>query len=268
MTSRHLHELIDACRPGHADMDQPEFSELARELAQDLELQRLFERSQQLDAAIRTTFQSVTPPPGLVERLLEVIEPASITNREGTPVVATLEPLVEPAKRSSRRSFAMRTGVASLSAVAAAITLWLTMPQPISTPSEQEIAEDVFRWNAELVEANWQTTANMPSQDFPTWQHLAVGSNDHWQWVSKRRIACYDFDTSLFAEGATVRLFVSKPTAPVALPGTPPVGYPSSGGWYIGAWQANGRVYYLAVQAGRDSKRLYSNLIGSSGPPA
>ena len=268
MTSRHLHELIDACRSGHEDVGQPELGELARELAQDPKLQRLFERSQRLDAAIRTTFQSVTPPAGLAERLLEAIETASNEERQETPAVAEAESRVELAKRSSRRSFAIWTGAASLSAIATAIAIWFVMPEPISTRSDREIAEDVERWNTELDETDWQTTANIPLRDFPTWQHLAVGSRDRWQWVTKGRIACYDFNTSRFADGATVRLFVLKPTAAVALPGTPPVGYSLPGGWHVGAWQAKGRVYYLAIQAGGDSKRLYSELIAPSGSTA
>lgn len=264
MTSRHLHELIDACRPGHNDVDEPEFSELAQELAQDPKLQRLFDRSQELDATIRTAFQSVTPPPGLAERLLEAIENASSADVEAASAVAEPAPQVTPVKRASRRSFAIRAGIASLSAVAAAIAIWLAMPQPASAPSDREIAEDVDQWNAELKEANWQAIANIPSQDFPTWQQLKVGDGDRWQWVSKRKIACYDFAIN---EGK-MRLFVMKPATSVALPASPPAGYPSPTGWHVGAWQANGRVYYLAVSANGDSKRLYSRVIASPFNPA
>ncbi|MEO8494863.1 MAG: hypothetical protein ABI614_07315, partial [Planctomycetota bacterium] len=258
------HELIDACRPGHEDVDQPEFSALAQELAKDPKLQRLFDRSQELDAAIRTTFQSVTPPPGLAERLLEAIENAVSADVEATPAVMEPAGQVTPVKRASRRSFAIRAGIASLSAVAAAIAIWFAMPQPVSAPSDREIAEDVDQWNAELKEANWQAIANIPSQDFPTWQHLKFGNGDRWQWVSKQRIACYDF---AIKEGK-LRLFVMKPAASVALPASPPVGYPSPDGWHVGAWQANGRVYYLAVSANGDSKRLYSRVIASPFNPA
>ncbi len=263
MTSEHLHDLIDACRPSHDDVDQPEFSELAIELPQDPNLQRLFERSQQLDAAIRTTFQKVTPPPGLAERLLEAIDAASSEEVEGSVVVAEAESRVEPAKRSSRRSFAIWTGVASLAAVAAAIVFWFQLPAPISS-SERDIAELVEQWNAELDEANWQSAASVAVQDFPTWQHLKIGPDDRWQWVSKRRIACYDFAVS----GGTVRLFVMKPTPSAELPAAPPAGYPSPDGWHVGAWRANGRGYFLAVYANGGSKDLYSRVIASSINPA
>ena len=63
--------------------------------------------------------------------------------------------------------------------------------------------------------------------------------------------------------GEIVRLFVSKPTSTEVFPPSPPAGYPSPNGWHVGAWQANGRVYYLAVYAHRDSKLLYSRVIGS-----
>ena len=263
MTSRHLHDLIDACRPGHEDVDLPEFSELARELAQDPKLQRLFERSQELDAAIRTTFQSVTPPPGLAERMLVAIEAASIEQGEGTLAVA--EARVEPVKRSSRRSFAIWSGIASLAAVALVFAYWFQLPEPV-TSSERDIAELVDRWNAELDEqADWQAIANIPSQDFPTWQHLDLRGVARWQWVTKRRSVCYDFAGT----GGTVRLFVMKQTPSAGLPTMPPDGYPSPNGWHVGAWQAKGRVYYLAVKAnGGSNKDLYSDVIRSSINPA
>ncbi len=263
MTSKPIHELIDACRPGHDDVDQPEFSELAKELPRDPKLKRLFERSQQLDAAIRTSFQTVTPPPGLAQRLLEAIETASSEEAETSAEVADAEVRVEPAKRSARRSFAIWTGVASLAAVAAAFVFWFQLPAPISS-SERDIAELVDQWNADLDDADWQTAATVPAQDFPTWQHLNISREDRWQWVSKRRIACYDFAIS----GGTVRLFVMKPSPSAGLPAAPPAGYPSPAGWHVGAWQANGRGYFLAVYANGGSKDLYSRVIASSINPA
>lgn len=269
MTSGHLYEMIDACRAGHDDVDQPEFSELARELSQDPKLRQLFARSQEVDSAIRTTFQAVTPPPGFAERLLEAIETAAIEDVEGTlAMAAKTEACVEPARRTSRRSLAMMAGVASISAIAAAITIWLAMPQPISVSTDHAIAEIVDRWNTALDEANWQTAVNIPSQDFPTWQHLKLSRDDRWQWVSRRRVVCYDLVINPRENGERVRLFVSQPTSAASLPAAPPAGYPSPLGWHVGAWQANGRVYYLAVYADRDSKSLYSRVVGSRINPA
>ena len=261
MTSKHLHELIDACRPGHEDADQPELSELARELKQDPNLQRLFERSQKLDEAIRTSFQAVTPPPGLAERLLAAIEAPAIEIGEAGPAIEETEPQVELPRHASRRTVGIWAGVSSLVAAAAVITLWFQWTPPISLTSERDIAEIVDRWNADLdLDAtSWQTIANVPAQSFPTWRHLNISGDDRWQWVSKRRIACYDFAN----RDGTVRLFVIKPTSPVALPTGPPVGYPSPNGWHVGAWQANGRVYYLAVFAEGDSKGLYTRVVSS-----
>ncbi|MBI2481467.1 MAG: hypothetical protein HYV60_23355 [Planctomycetia bacterium] len=270
MTSKQLYELIDACRPGRDDVDQPEFSELATALSQDPHLREVFARSQEVDSMIRTTFQAVTPRPGFAERLLESLETATIEDIEVSQgVITRAEPSVELARRSARRSFSMMAGVASICAVAAAITIWLAMPQPISTPSDHAIAESVDRWNTELdKKADWQTVTNLPTQDFPTWQHLEISRGDRWQWVSKRRTVCYDLVIRPRENGEIVRLFVSKPTSAVSLPAIPPAGYPSPAGWLVGAWQSNGRVYYLAVYANRDIKSLYSRVIGSRISPA
>ena len=266
MTSRHLHELIDACRPGHEDIDQPDFSELARELSQDPKLQQQFDRSQKLDSAIRTTFQDVTPPAGLAERLHEALESAPPSTEVDLHTTPGAGKSVESASRGSRRSWLWGATGVSLAAVAVAVTIWLGMIPPVTVfESDREIAENVDRWNTGLDEAAWQTTATIPSDDFPTWEHLDLRSVDRWQWVSKRRIVCYDFATS----ESTVRLFVMNPrNRSASLPATPPLGYPLPNGWHVGAWQANGRVYFLAVSAARDSKRLYSRVVASPITPA
>jgi hypothetical protein len=264
MTSRHLHELIDACRPGHEDVGLPEFRELAREMSQDPKLQRLFERSQQLDAAIQAAFHAVKPPAGLANRLLEAIETASSEEGDAAPAIATAELRVEPAQRRSRRSFAAWVGAASLAAVAAVIAIWFRLPDPMPD-SDHDIAELVDRWNADLDETSWQTIANIPSQEFPTWRHLDLRGVARWQWVSKRQSVCYDFQGS----DGTVRLFVMNPTGAVELLTAPPNGYPSPNGWHVGAWQAKGRIYYLAVKADDGKhKDLYSHVITSSINPA
>ena len=264
MTSKDLRELIDACRPGHEDVNQPEFRELERELSQDTDLQRLFERSQALDREIQTTFRSVTPPLGLAERLLEAIEPQLIEGRKAAPVVADTESRVERPKHFSRRAVAMWAAVTTLAAAAAVIVLWIRSPGPTSLSSPSEIAEVVDRWNADLDQASWQPPQDLPAQDFPTWQHLDLRGVARWQWVTERRIACYDFAID---EGR-VRLFVIKPAGSLSLPNTPPVGYPSPNGWHVGAWQEGGRAYYLAVHADGNSKRLYSDVIASRINPA
>ena len=258
MNPKDLHELIDSCRPGHTDVDQPELSELARELAQDPSLQQLFARSQELDDGIKTAFQSVTPPPGLADRLLEAIEKPAIERDEARATAADTELQLEPAKRSSRGLAAIWAGVASLAAVAA-IAVSFQWSQPISSSDERGIAEIVDQWNVELDGKSWGTVASDPAPGFPTWGHLKIGDNDRWHWVSEGRTICYD----LANNDGKVRLFVIKPDAVNALPTFPPGGYPSPNGWHVGAWQANDRVYYLAVKANGDSKRLYLRVISS-----
>ncbi|HRX77929.1 MAG TPA: hypothetical protein P5307_02645 [Pirellulaceae bacterium] len=259
MKSEPLHDMIDACRPGHDDLDQPEFSELAQALSEDSKLQRVFARSQEFDTTLRTTFQAVAPPPGFAERLL-----ASLDQFEEEPAVADVETAVEPAKRTSRRWFTVRAGMASLATVAAVVSIWFAMPQQKSTPSDRAVAERVDRWNEDFDEADWQRIADVSSpQDFPAWKPLELRSDDRWQWVLKQRTLCYDLNMTPQENGEIVRLFVSKPTSTEVFPPSPPAGYPSPNGWHVGAWQANGRVYYLAVYAHRDSKLLYSRVIGS-----
>lgn len=259
MNSKHLHELMDACRPGSDDLAQPELIELAGALSQDLEVRQVFSRSQEFDASIRTAFQSVVPPAGLAERLLEAMD-----KLEAQPVVDDDAPRVEVAKRGSRRWFAIGAGTLSLAGVAAAVAILLSNPQTASTLSAPAVAERVDRWNAKLTLRNWQSISNAPSQDFPIWQRIELRNEDRWQWVTNHRILCYDIAVDTQENGEIVRLFVSEPVSSETFPTTPPAGYPSpTAGWHVGAWQAQGRVYYLAVYAPQDSKFLYSRVIGA-----
>lgn len=272
MTSNRLYELIDACRPGHDDIDQPEFRELAIALSRDAELKRVFERSQGFDAALQDAFQSVTPPAGLGDRILTALETPSIDDAERNSSVEEVESRVELAKHDTRRSFLFGAksigSVVAVLAVVALIAMGFKPSGESSSPSDVAIAEHVASWNAELDNNTpWQKDANALAKEFPTWQSLDLRSAAGWKWVSERRIVCYDF--AINRDDATdgkLRLFVFKPTKSVALPSNPPAGYPSSDGWHVGAWQANGRVYYLAVYANRESKSLYEKVMASFSP--
>lgn len=255
--------MIDACRPGHSDIDEPEFKELVDELSQNPELRDIFTRSQEVDAAIRTTFQTVTLPPGLENRLLMLVE---ALEQDGD--VAKFEPQTAPVEVSNRRSFAIVAAFAVMGTVAAAITWLIVLPKPASMLSDQAIAEQVDQWNTKLDEAGWQSVANGPTQDFPEWQHLKLRAEDRWQWISRQQVVCYDFAISQRSNREIVRLFVRKATSSDRFPASPSAGYPSPHGWHIGAWRANNRVYYLAVKAERDSRLLYSRIVKTQISPA
>lgn len=261
MTSKRLLEMIDACRPGSDDLSQPELSELADELSRNPQLQNVFDQSQELDLSIRSSFQAVAPPHGLVDRLLESLEKNSPDAEDLEAHPDFDQPLVELSPRKSRRTWTMLVGSASLTAIVAALVIWLQAPSTEWTLSESAIAARVDVWNKSLEDDHWQGVADSTPAGFPTWRHLKLGRHDRWQWLAIDQVVCYDLANG---EG-TARLFVMKPAAKMALPATPSPGYPSAAGWHVGAWQANGRVYFLAVRTEANSKRLYERIIA---PPA
>ncbi len=257
MTSKRLLEMIDACQPDSDDLSQSELSELSDALSRDPQLQHVFEQSQELDLSLRSSFQAVTPPAGLVDRLLAAVEDDAIGNEVVDTQLDSDEHRVELPERPSRRALTIWAGVASLSAVVVVAAMWLQTPSTEWTLTEPTIAARVGQWNNALEEDNWQPVSDGAVAEFPTWAHLKLSRHDRWQWTKVGEIVCYDLATG---EGEA-RLFVMKPLPGMALPKTPPVGYLSPEGWHVGGWQANGRVYFLAVRADRNSKRLYSQII-------
>ena len=77
MNSKRLLEMLEACRPGHDDLAQPELQPLADELTRDERLQTAWARSQRHDAEIARAMLDVATPAGLLDRLLATLEAGS-----------------------------------------------------------------------------------------------------------------------------------------------------------------------------------------------
>ena len=69
-----LREMIDACRSGHPDKDDPELAAMVEAIARDEKLAAAFERSQRTDEAIGQAVRNVQPPSGAADRLLETLD--------------------------------------------------------------------------------------------------------------------------------------------------------------------------------------------------
>jgi hypothetical protein len=72
-------EAVEACRPGSADVADPELAFLTAEMGVDRELEVIYERLQRIDARLAAAFHDVPVPGGLAERLL-----ARLAAAEGT----------------------------------------------------------------------------------------------------------------------------------------------------------------------------------------
>ncbi len=268
MNSKLLLEMLEACRPGHDDLAQPELQSLADELTRNERLQAALARSQRHDTEIARAMHDVTTPAGLLDRLLATLEAetgldvdhAETDEVNSAPLVLTSEP--SPAARE-RRPWVLGGSIALSLAALSLAAAWLIMAfgphrmERYQFQSEPAVAEYADQWDRQLQGAAWQTVSLAPTKAFP----LGTRFGDNivaWQWVAKNQIVCYE----LSGEPERVRLYVMQPRQPVTLASTPPEGYHSAEGWHVGAWQANGLIYVLAVKADGSSKDLYRRVVG------
>ena len=66
-------EAMEACRPGHADLDSPEMEGVVVEMVAHRRLEERFARLQQLDGVIADVVQNVPVPEGLTDRVLTML---------------------------------------------------------------------------------------------------------------------------------------------------------------------------------------------------
>ena len=74
MTKKRLFEMIDACRPGHPDLDDPDLALLADNLRRDEALSARYDRSQRTDEAIGAAVRNVPVPDNARDRLFAALE--------------------------------------------------------------------------------------------------------------------------------------------------------------------------------------------------
>ena len=101
MQDRHLLERIDACRPGSADLQEPELAPLAGEVAVAGEARELYERVGAWDRAIGEALEDVRVPGGLSDRLLARLaaEQAAVSS----PACAESDVSLAPSTSSATR---------------------------------------------------------------------------------------------------------------------------------------------------------------------
>ena len=62
---------MEACRPGHDDLDSPEMARLVAEMVAHRHLEERFAHLQLLDGVIADVIQNVPVPEGLIDRILQ-----------------------------------------------------------------------------------------------------------------------------------------------------------------------------------------------------
>jgi hypothetical protein len=284
MNRTDLWKLIEVCR-SEADLQLPEFRELAEQIAADPSVRLRWERSQQVDDAIRNAVRDVSVPAGLEDRILNRLAAAS-----SPAVVPDQEPehrQIEAQQTGTLQTGAQHTGsqqtgvagetrlasdvreasgmgsvtaagpanvwrwrrrVAAMATVAILLVLvgvWWR-PAPPSQRGERELAQ---HWLEGVNESRWQD-ANFPAQAYPPPVELTARLV-RWQPVPRAhgswQVVCYE----LASAGGRALLFVARGDASPTLSKTPPRDPAwSISPWSLAMWQGRDAVYVLAVQGG------------------
>jgi hypothetical protein len=247
---RHTIEVIECCRPGSDDLNDPAFVEIARKVEHDPLVGGLFRQSQARDALIVGAIEDVSVPEGLAERILQRLNLGAPDGVEAIdpPVTERSAALAATARLSRRRWIEMAAALAATVLVALALGRWL---QPAG---EQSLEVFASRWLVELQasEGHWQEMISAPrSAPFPD---TIAGSPDGWRKVDRGRAVAYRI---ALPNAGNATLFVARVAADT-LPNFPPATPQSTtGGVSMGFWKDGSHVYALVVQGNAQSYRAF-----------
>jgi len=260
-----LLEAIDACRPGSADLEQPELRGLAGMLAGDVELRAALERAKRLDQRIGELLRDVPVPMDLRERIERqlVVEP--------TPVVPASTQGVR-----SRRQVILRQFIVA-GAAACLLAALVNLPQETEYNLEQVYADARGFYLTEAQGAPGPA-ASLSEEPVPVGYRVsqfiqsARGADVTWRRTKGlfgRQGIAFDLQS---ADGVRATLYVVKlkkyadrTNLEQILPSHPPVRPLTTENLATGAWQ-EGDLAYVLVVAG--DERSYRRFMAAAGPLA
>jgi len=225
-------EKMEACRPGHDDLDNPELAGLAAEIAVRRDLENRFARLQRLDGALADAIQEVPVPDGLAGRLMAALplagEPAAFAHRHVRPWW-----------------FAAALAVAAL--VLVLVSIWQSA-RSVPWTATAVLEEAVALFSNGGQEAGRPISDSSPPHALPLSPAVHAWPQASWHSISgflDRNGVAYDLTSG---RGTRATLYVVKRTV-AGLPDEPP-SRPAlgTGNCTAAAWQEGSLLYVLVVQ--------------------
>ncbi|MFO0903912.1 MAG: hypothetical protein U0939_12980 [Pirellulales bacterium] len=240
-----LHQMLDACRPEHADWNEPEMTALAAALAHDDALNELQLASQAFDRAVQSQIADLPVPAGLAQRLLaQLTAPEAASTEVGLaePAAAAFPPV----SRRARRVWLSATAAAACLTLALSGVWWWshTVRPPASA---EELAAAASEWGTALQQSEtWNSALEAAPREYaPSRQVRAKALG--WQTMSTpfdRQATSYALQGPL-SDGW---LIVLRSSASFLPSDDRPRKLPTTGAWAVHAWVEGPQVFILVTR--------------------
>jgi hypothetical protein len=260
-----LTTAIESCRPGSADLGEPEMERVRAAIASDPKLARQFEALHRFDARLGKVIRQGDVPPGLEERIEAALAASDETATDTE--ASDNRPIERP---SRRRLWAVAAIAATVATVATGVTLWrvfLNEDRLARTVIEERAAE----WCDALNPAKWKTTDPPQAYRFASEVQL---SPDAWQRVSLPDDAgdavAYRLTPPAGARSVRRMTLLVLEAAVNGVPNIPPQNPYKTQDRLVASWQVGGNVYVLVIQ-GEDLGALqdtYQRYVKTQFPKA
>jgi hypothetical protein len=272
-------EVLESCRAGSSDLDNPEFADVAEQIAKNPELEEIYEQIQNADLKISAAFHDVEIPAGLEQRLVaalhlaqaeDVVALALQGDAETVPFTASLvssssETLSPQKNRAISRRWLLTAGGLLTSAVAIFLVFFFRMNNTAEY-SEQTVLEEAIRFfnNDSTTTQGHLLAETSPPKEFAFSKALLQRPGIRWREVKNfLGSPAVAFDLPARGGARTTLYAVHRSFDGLAdLPSMKPF---TTGGCCTAAWQEDHLVYVLVVQG---SQNTYQQYLIPSGPMA
>lgn len=269
MIDRKTREALEACRPGHEDLNEPEMQSLRERLDDDPHSRAVFGRSQTFDANVGRAFHDVPVPETLQDRLLTAVTQASAESSETLPdempekveLPQTLPELTPHSASRWSRWQRLATGLTAAAAVlAAALLLNHFLLKSVEPQPNGAFRTEVVAWLEAVAEGPWEADFRAEQLQAHPMDGAIRALPSGWRpFATKYDAHCVVYNLSGRSATPALLFCMQCPSAQSSMSSLPQrTPFSTTGGVAIGMWRRGDLVYVLAVQGGG---RQYRSLL-------